>query len=122
MLKQIFDSCRKAVDFARKTQQYGEDIRKLQETESKHQEKIDFNTNALQRVLHEFDKDRIVSSRDREILILKLEAALRENTPLRLSGDTAPPQSKLSELEAEIAALRNGLEELARRVAALERP
>jgi hypothetical protein len=77
---------------------------------------LDDAKETLLKVLHEFDRDRQLAARDREILLLRLENALLKSggQSALLPGATA--QNK-SDLEARVAVLETEVAELKRRLA-----
>ena len=121
MLKQIFDAGRSPALMYRRLVQCEEEIKKLQEADREKETRLRRSAEVEQHLAYEMDRDRQLAERDkraiesnRENSALRLENALLKNEQRFLSGSVS------QEWKAEIAALRREIEELKKRVAALE--
>ena len=126
MLKQIFDAGKSLALTYRRLVQCEEEIKKLQEADREKETRLRRSAEVEQGIVYEIDRDRQLAERDkktaeseRENLILRLENALLKNEQRFLSLASAP-QADPMEWKAELAALRGEVEELKKRVAALE--
>ena len=123
MWKQVIAFIKSSAATYRRLAQADENIKKLQTRADSHDDGLEDAEETLIKVLHEFEKvrmqmesDKQIAERDREILLLRLDAALKNDTralPPGFSNQNTP------ELQAQIDALKAEFAELKAQLAAL---
>lgn len=125
MLKQMYDFLKGAAALVQKAQKNEETFKKLSEADHTHEENLQQVNDILRQIIVEINSDRQrmefdkqIADRDREILLLRLDAALRNDT--RALPPAPDVQMASAEYEARIAALEQEIAELKQRVETLE--
>lgn len=127
MWKQILDFTKSVASTYRRLIQLEDTVKKLQTQSEEYDDEQQKTQEMLRYVLYEFQNDKLLAEKDREILLLRLDAALKSDAralPPVLDVPPAPSnhETRIAALEEEISLIKQENAELRQRLEALEAP